>query len=93
MYKFVTRLAEQQEPVLCQVVVLSLVHMVNVKITHTFVLDSAELASHIAGTADVASEHLPGGSRPKFLAFFCIGYVHMFITIRILYNIPEQIFL
>ena len=93
MYKFVARLAEQQEPVLCQVVVLSLVHMVNVQVTHTFVLDSAELASHIAGTTDITSEHLPGWSRPKFLAFFCIGYVHTFITIRTLYNIPEQIFL
>lgn len=55
MYKLVAGLAEQQKPVLCQVIVVGLEHVMYVEVAHTLILDTAELASHIACTTDVTA--------------------------------------
>lgn len=40
-------LAQQHKPILCEVVVVSGVHMMDVEIAHTFVLYTTKLAGHI----------------------------------------------
>jgi hypothetical protein len=57
---------------LCQVVVVSGIHMVYVQIAHTFILHTTILAGHVPSATDISAEELPSRASSEFGTFFCI---------------------
>lgn len=47
MDKLVAGLTQQHKPILCEIVVVSGVHMMDVEVAHTFILYTAKLTGHI----------------------------------------------
>lgn len=48
MNKLVAGLTQQHKPILCEIVVVSGVHVMDVEVTHTFVLYTTKLTGHIS---------------------------------------------
>ena len=77
MNKLVASLAQHQEPILGKVVVVRCVHVVDVQVAQTFVLNTAVLAGHVPGCRKESSEQLPGGTSTELGSLFCIRDFHI----------------
>lgn len=80
MYELMASLAQQQEPVLCEVVIVRLIHVVYIQVAHALVLHTTILAGHVPAGTNIPAEQLPSRSGPEFGAVFCISNFHIIIS-------------
>lgn len=77
MNKLVASLAQYQESILGQVIVVRCVHVVDVQVAQTFVLHATVLAGHIPGRRKEPSEQLPSRTFTELGSLFCIRDFHI----------------
>jgi hypothetical protein len=76
MDKLVACLAQYQESILGQVVVVGCVHMMYVQVGNTLIPNAAVLAGHIPVCTDEPAEQLPCRSASECCPIFCGLYLH-----------------
>lgn len=78
MQEYMAGLAEQHKPALVQVLVVSLVLVVDIEELRPLVFLSAELASAVPASEYILAEHLPSGRGSEVLVLFLQCIVILF---------------
>lgn len=81
MDKLVARLAQYQESILGQVIIVRCIHMMYIEVGDTLIPNTAILAGHIPVGTDKPAEQLPGRSSSKSGTVFCGLYLHITLSI------------
>lgn len=81
MDKLMACLAQHQESILGQVIVVRCIHMMYIEVGDTFIPNAAILAGHIPVGTDEPAEQLPSRSSSKSSTVFCGLYFHITLSI------------
>lgn len=72
-------LAQNQEPILGQVIVVRCIHVVDIQVAQTFVFHATVFAGHIPGCREEPPEQLPSRTFTELCSLFCIRDFHISI--------------
>lgn len=81
MDKLVACLAQHQESILGQVIIVRYIHMMYIEVGDTLIPYATILASHIPVGTDEPAEQLPSRSSSKGGTVFCVLYLHITLSI------------